>query len=187
MKGIHLDQIGFVRYPNFPCVPILLKTLYTCVFWVTMRQYFYEREIARQSSALAHLAAPFQVTVSAATSDLGPATQAADNKKSKIIMRLGSFVKQCLLQLWIWIVVLALFFCAIYGQRMTAFRITYMALFLTFVITFQVSWRIWTKLMYAYWVVVIGFAMCTLVMIYTYQFDGFSDYWTKYTGIPESL
>lgn len=184
MKGINLDQIGFVRYKEYPALAILRKTMFTCVFWVTMRQYFYEREIARQSSALAHLAAPFHVTVSAATSDMGPTPA---NKKSKIINRLGSIVKQLLLQTWIWIVVLALFCSAITGQRMTAFRITYMALFLTFVITFQMSWRVWTKLMYAYWVIVIGFAMCTLVMIYTYQFDGFNEYWTKYTGIPETL
>lgn len=184
MKGINLDQIGFVRFAEYPGIPILKKTLFTCVFWMTMRQFFYEREIAHQSSALAHLAAPLQVSVSAATSDMGPTPA---NKKSKLFNRLGSIVKQCLLQLWIWIVVLALYWLAINGERMTAFRITYMALFLTFVVTFQVSWRVWTKLMYAYWVIVIGFAMCTLVMIYTYQFDGFNEYWTKYTGIPESL
>lgn len=41
--------------------------------------------------------------------------------------------------------------------------------------------------MYAFWVVVIGFAMLTLIMIYTYQFDGFNGYWSKYIGIPDSL
>lgn len=41
--------------------------------------------------------------------------------------------------------------------------------------------------MYTFWVVVIGFAMLTLIMIYTYQFDGFKEYWEKYFKIPLEL
>lgn len=37
--------------------------------------------------------------------------------------------------------------------------------------------------MYSFWVVVIGFAMLTLIMIYTYQFTDFDKYWTIYFGI----
>lgn len=135
MKGINMAQIGFVRYTSYPCGPLLLKTLFTLAFWVTLRQRIYESNLQRQSSTLAHLAAPFQVTVGAATTDLS--AKAAD-KKSKFIIKAGSIIKTVLLQLWIWIVVFTLFLCAIYGPRMTAFRITYMALFLTFLITFQV-------------------------------------------------
>lgn len=130
-----MAQIGFVRYESYPCGSLLLKTLFTLAFWVTLRQRIYESKVQRQSSTLAHLAAPFQVTVGAATTDLS--AKAAD-KKSKFIIKAGSIIKTVLLQLWIWIVVFALFLCAIYGARMTAFRITYMALFLTFLITFQV-------------------------------------------------
>lgn len=96
----------------------------------------YEATLNRQASTLAHLAAPFQVTVSAATTDLGPKKE---SKKSKIMLKAGAAFKSILLQLWIWIVVLTLFICGIYGSKMTVFRITYMALFLTFVITFQVQ------------------------------------------------
>lgn len=130
-----MAQIGFVRYENYPCGPLLLKTVFTMTFWVTLRQMSYESKLLRQSSTLAHLAAPFQVTVSAATTDLGAKP---DDKKSKFLMKAGNYVKSWLLQLWIWIVVTALFLCAIYGSRMTAFRITYMGLFLIFLITFQV-------------------------------------------------
>lgn len=130
-----MAQIGFVRYETYPCGPLLLKTVFTLAFWVTLRQRIYESKLEKQSSTLAHLAAPFQITVSAATTDLGAK---AGDKKSKFIIKAGLILKSLLLQLWIWIVVLALFLCAIYGKRMTAFRITYMALFLTFLITFQV-------------------------------------------------
>lgn len=135
MSGINMAQIGFVRYEQYPCVPLLLKTLFTLGFWVTLRRRAYEAKVDKQSSTLTHLAAPFQVTVSAATTDL---TAKTDDKKSKFIVRAGQVLKSLLLQLWIWIVVLALFLCAIYGERMTAFRITYMTLFLVFLITFQV-------------------------------------------------
>lgn len=135
-EGLSLEQIGFIRYTTNPCIPLLLKTLFTMTFWLTLRQMKYEASLDRQTSTLAHLAAPFQVTVSAATTDLGPKPE---TKKSKIMMKAGAAFKSILLQLWIWIVVFALFFYAIIGEKMTVFRIAYMILFLVFVITFQVS------------------------------------------------
>lgn len=134
-KGINLAQIGFIRYTTYPCVPLLLKTLFTFTFWLTLRQMKYEDTLQRQSSTLAHLAAPFHVTVSAATTDLGPKPE---TKKSKLMLRAGTIFKTVLMQIWIWIVVFALFFFAVYGKDMTVFRIVYMGLFLTFMITFQV-------------------------------------------------
>lgn len=134
MKGINMAQIGFVRYAEYPCKAILLKTLFTVVFWMTMRQHFYEQEIKQQSSTLAHLAAPIQVSVTAATSDMDQPKE----HKSKPFNRLAKMVKHLLLQLWIWVVVIALFLCGAYGHRMTAFRIIYMTLFLVFLILFQV-------------------------------------------------
>lgn len=135
-KGINLEQIGFIRYRVYPCIPLLLKTLFTVTFWLTLRQMKYEDTQQRQSSTLAHLAAPFHVTVSAATTDLGPKPE---SKKSKMMLRVGNIFKTFLMQVWIWIVVLALFFFAIYGKDMTVFRIVYMALFLIFTVTFQVN------------------------------------------------
>lgn len=134
-KGINLEQIGFIRYRTYPCIPLLLKTLFTITFWLTLRQMKYEDTLQRRSSTLAHLAAPFHVTVSAATTDLGPKQE---TKKSKIMMKAGNIFKSVLMQVWIWIVVFALFFFAIYGKSMTVFRIVYMALFLIFMVTFQV-------------------------------------------------
>jgi hypothetical protein len=41
--------------------------------------------------------------------------------------------------------------------------------------------------MYGFWLTVIIYSMSILVLIYTYQFDDFPDYWTNYLGIPEEL
>lgn len=62
-----------------------------------------------------------------------------------------------------------------------------MHLFSYFTDPFQLSWRVWKKIMYAFWIVVIGFSMLTLIMIYTYQFDRFDKYWDEYIGINIQL
>lgn len=134
--GINLNQIGFIRYRTYPCGPLLLKTLFTITFWLTLRQMKYEDTLQRRSSTLAHLAAPFQVTVSAATTDLG---RQPEKKKSNFMLKAGKIFKSVLLHVWIWIVIFAMFFFAIYGKKMTVFRIVYMALFLSFMVTFQVD------------------------------------------------
>lgn len=52
---------------------------------------------------------------------------------------------------------------------------------------FQLSWRVWKKMMYTFWIIVIGFSMLSLTMIYTYQFDGFDELWEKYIHIDTDL
>jgi len=68
VSDINLAQIGFLKVTVLPCNPLFVKCLYTCMFWVTLRQYMQERLIERQSSALADMVAPLQLTVGAATS-----------------------------------------------------------------------------------------------------------------------
>lgn len=67
IKGINFAQIGFQKVTVLPCNPLLVKCLYTVMFWITLRQYIQERREARQTSALADMVAPLQVTVGTAT------------------------------------------------------------------------------------------------------------------------
>lgn len=67
VQGVNLAQVGFQKITVLPCNPLLVKCLYTLMFWVTLRQYMQERQEARQSSALADMVAPLQVTVGTAT------------------------------------------------------------------------------------------------------------------------
>lgn len=67
---------------------------------------------------------------------------------------------------------------------MTGFRIIYMFLFLFFILTFQLSFNVWRRVMFGFWLTVIGYSMLTLVLVYTYQFDHFPDYWKNYLHIP---
>lgn len=70
IKGINMKQIGFVKVQHLPCNPLLVKCLFTAMFWITLRQYMHERFTERQSSALADMVAPLQVTVGTATGKL---------------------------------------------------------------------------------------------------------------------
>lgn len=38
--------------------------------------------------------------------------------------------------------------------------------------------------MFGFWLTVIGYSMLTLVLVYTYQFDHFAEYWKDYLHIP---
>ncbi|XP_066250610.1 piezo-type mechanosensitive ion channel component isoform X3 [Euwallacea similis] len=182
LSGINLAQIGFVKVTILPCNPLFVKCLYTCMFWVTLRQYMQERLIERQSSALADMVAPLQLTVGAATSG---ANTEPKKKEIKIMDVVGNHLKKFLTKFWIWVVAITLFAVAITGQRMTGFRIVYMALFLIFILSFQLSFTVWRRMMFGFWLVVIIFSMMVLVLTYTYQFDNFPEYWTKYLHVAE--
>lgn len=122
-KRYNLAQIGFVRYKTYPCVPLLLKTLFTLTFWLTLRQTKYEDSVQSRFTIVDH-------------------GQREDTDKSRAMVKAVTFVKTVLLEIWIWVVVFTLFFFAMFGERMTVVRILHMALFLTFVITFQASFEV---------------------------------------------
>lgn len=60
-------------------------------------------------------------------------------KGSQLMQRLGEEAKIILTKFWIWVVAFVLFGIGITGERMTIFRIIYMALALIFLLTFQVK------------------------------------------------
>lgn len=136
--AINLAQIGFIRYAHFPCIPLVVKCLFTVMFWITLRQLIQEQRQKRQRSTIADMVAPLQVTVGAA---LAPKP---DNKNSsEFIKKTGIFLNELLVKVWIWFVVIVLFVSGMAGNRMTGFRIVYMALFLLFLLFFQVSFFIY--------------------------------------------
>ncbi|KAG5890381.1 hypothetical protein JTB14_029746 [Gonioctena quinquepunctata] len=149
IDGVDLSEIGFVKVDVLPCGPLFVKCLYTVMFWVTLRQYMQERAEARQSSALADMVAPLQVSVGTAAG--------VNQEQEKNV--------------------------AITGERMTVFRIVYMALFLFFILSFQFSFDAWRKIMFGFWLTVIIYSMIILVLVYTYQFKKFPSYWASYLHI----
>ncbi|XP_065091959.1 piezo-type mechanosensitive ion channel component isoform X4 [Ochlerotatus camptorhynchus] len=186
ITGINLAQIGFIKYREYPCSPLLIKSVFTTMFWVSLRQMIQERQMERRTSTIADMAAPLQVTVGAATT-AGASGQPLEKKSSAFITRAGTLINSFLIKFWIWVVAITLFLSGMTGHRMTGFRIVYMALFLIFVLTFQFSFKVWRKMMYAFWLTVIVYSMAILVLVYTYQFDKFPLYWTEYLHISDTL
>ncbi|EDW03914.1 GH10256 [Drosophila grimshawi] len=185
--GINLQQIGFERpieNQMRPCVPLIVKTAFVLMFWVTSRQFFKEKRDRRRNSTLADIIAPLQITVGSA----GSTYLINDGKKtSKFLKKAGDVIKNLLVRLWIWLLVLVIFLCAITGEYMTGFRICYMALFLFFLLVFQSSSKAWVKIMYGFWLFLIFYAMSILILIYTYQFDKFDTYWKDYLNVSQTL
>lgn len=67
-QEVNLHQIGLGRVEGEAFVPLLIKSLFTCMFWVTLRQRIQDIRQRRQSSVIADMAAPLQLTASTAAS-----------------------------------------------------------------------------------------------------------------------
>ncbi|XP_063529378.1 piezo-type mechanosensitive ion channel component isoform X2 [Cydia strobilella] len=183
--GVNLQQIGLSPPPGMPLVPLLIKSLFTCMFWVTLRQRVQEIRQRRQSAVITDMAAPLQLTVSTAASVIE--AQREDEQRSRLLTKVGDFLKAACARYWIYVVVIMLFVIGITGTRMTIFRIVYMFLCLGFILMFQMSWYWWRRLMYIFWITVIIYSMINLILIYIYQFDGFPNTIEKYLHISVQL
>lgn len=51
----------------------------------------------------------------------------------------------------------------------------------------QISYQLWIKVMYGFWLTVIIYSMLVLILIYTYQFEGFPYYWETYLLISKEM
>ncbi|XP_039764794.1 piezo-type mechanosensitive ion channel component isoform X2 [Pararge aegeria] len=185
ITAVNLRQIGLGRPDGEPCVPLLIKSLFTFMFWVTLRQRVQEMIERRQSAATTDIAAPLHLTVSMAATAAEAARE--EERRSKMITAIGAWMRSACARYWIYVVVIMLFVIGITGDRMTIFRIIYMLLFLVFILMFQISWYWWRRLMYVFWITVIIYSMINLILIYIYQFDNFSKTIETYLLINEKL
>ncbi|XP_043598036.1 piezo-type mechanosensitive ion channel component isoform X4 [Bombus pyrosoma] len=183
INGISVSEIGFSKSEQLSRWHLVVKCLFISMFWITMRQYTAERTRQRRSSALRDMVAPLHVSVSTATTAMN---HEAPEIKSKFMKDVGILLKKLLTKFWIAVVAIMLFISGITGERMTVFRIIYMSLFLVLIITFQISWTVWRKMMYTFWITVIGYSVIMLILVYTYQFHNFPEYW-NYLHIDEDL
>ncbi|XP_076644293.1 piezo type mechanosensitive ion channel component isoform X5 [Halictus rubicundus] len=183
INGMKMSEIGFSKPQELSRWHLVVKCLFITMFWITMRQYTAERTRQRRSSALRDMVAPLHVSVSTATTAMN---HEVPEIKSKFMKDVGILLKKLLNKFWIAVVAIMLFICGITGERMTVFRIVYMSLFLVLIITFQISWTFWRKMMYTFWLTVIGYSVIMLILVYTYQFDNFPEYW-NYLHIDKDL
>ncbi|XP_050729563.1 piezo-type mechanosensitive ion channel component-like isoform X11 [Eriocheir sinensis] len=191
VEAVNLSQIGLVKYPTLPCKPLMVKVLYTTMFWLTLRQYVQEVvEVTKREMSSAAALQPFTVAVSTTSSGQPVTTLISSHDEqtsSPVMQRVGQWLRGLLVKFWIWLVAIMLFIFGIQGSEVVIFRIMYMVLFLIFTITFQLSYSAWRNFLYGFWLTVIVYQMVVLVLTYTYQFDNFPQYWENYTRIPIQL
>lgn len=115
--SVNLQQIGFVSYPAAErMIHIVLKSIFVMMFWVSLRQMVQEKQMSKLS-----------------ISQIQPEAHILASKYGKLCLKF-------LVKVWMWIVVMTLFAYGIIDEKeMDAFRIIYMALFLMFVVAFQVN------------------------------------------------
>ncbi|KOB65642.1 Protein PIEZO2, partial [Operophtera brumata] len=106
---------------------------------------------------------------------------------SRLLRAFGKGLRAACARYWIYVVVIMLFVIGVTGGRMTIFRIIYMFLFLSFILMFQISLYWWRRLMYLFWIILIGYSMLNLMLLYIYQFDNFSTIIETYLHINEKL
>ncbi|CAM1300366.1 Uncharacterised protein PB.3432, partial [Pycnogonum litorale] len=184
IESVNLGQIGLVKYRHLPVLPLAIKILYSVMFWITLRQHTQERftESHRNidGATAQHSSVGFGSSRLAAIKD----GNGKESKVSNPLMKsITEFVMDLLTKYWIWVVACMLMVISLGGDVVVLYRVFYMGLFLFFIVMFQISYKWWRKLMYGFWLTVIVYSMLVLILIYTYQFEHFPDYWKDYIGV----
>lgn len=164
----NLFPIDIVQYDAFACIPLLFQTICVFTFCFTLRQNVKNKHQIRGSN---RFSASFQIA-----SDEG-----------KTVWKCFNFGVNVLSHIWVTMILFAMFIYAIYGNEVNVLKICYMIYVLIFVSTFQLSIRIWRKILYPFWMFVIGSSMINLILIYTYQFDGVEHFWIYFMGFDTNM
>ncbi|GIY02294.1 piezo-type mechanosensitive ion channel component [Caerostris darwini] len=169
-----VGQIGLVKYGDLTYQPLAIKMLYTVMFWITMRQFFEEKQQSSDRNIAEAIKRHFSIVPSVTS-------------PNPYIRVVAETVSKILTKYWIWIVATMLMVISLGGQVVVVYRIVYMFLFLFFILMFQFSYQLWRRIMYGFWLTVIVFSMLVLIIIYTYQFKDFDYYWEKYLHVSKSV
>lgn len=117
------------------------------MFWITLRQYFEDKEAEkRKQFAQGVLVQPFNIGFvtaqpGAPRHDLRRQMSLATTSgthQSPAVQWIVDLLKDLLIKYWIWIVASMLMVMSLSGDSVVLYRVIYMALFLTFILLFQV-------------------------------------------------
>lgn len=150
---VNASKIGLRTSSTIPIMHLMLKTILMLPCWVTMRQKYKAGEDGHTVSFKSTLETSLDI-----------------NERNKWTTPM---VRKLLVYAWIWSINLIIFFMAIKGEKMTMIRIINMTFVLAFVAIFQVSFRIWKKVMHTYFFVLIVYSKLLLTIVYVYQFNNF--------------
>lgn len=182
------SELGLKKW-QFPCLHLGAQTLFTWVFWVTLRQHIREKKMKRReresegSMPLRNLAHPFLKALRKMSvgSDEGDALDPKATDDAKALMM---WVKSVLAKYWILLCCGAFLLVGLQSE-VSVYQIGYMVIFLFILICYQISIATWRLILRPLWWVMVIYSICILLLIYTYQFDNMPVYWHNTTGLSD--
>lgn len=164
----NLFPIDIVQYDAFACIPVLFQTVCVFSFCFTLRQNVKNKHQIRGQN---RFSTTFQIA----------------SNEGKTIWKCFNCGVSVLSHIWVIMILFTMLIYAIYGTEVNVLKIFYMIYVLIFVTTFQLSIRIWRKILYPFWMCVIASSMINLILIYTYQFDGVDQFWIYSLGFDTNM
>ncbi|KAK0410514.1 hypothetical protein QR680_005168 [Steinernema hermaphroditum] len=184
-KPLILRQLGFEKPRDSPpFYPLLLKSLFTCAFWLTLKQRMVESSKGADQNRLFSL--PLVMTAQNEGRRQSTATSSSLFKEDTRLGRFLLSLKSNVSRYWI-VVNLALLLVISVQNPVVMYRIFYMLFFLLFLMCFQLSFPVWRKLQYAFWMIMLAYCMFVLTLIYTYQFHGLPNFYIEYLGMSDAV
>ncbi|XP_028841723.1 piezo-type mechanosensitive ion channel component 2 [Denticeps clupeoides] len=157
---IDLDLHGY----HHPCIHLGAKVVYTCSFWMLLRQHLQEKQEEEQQK-----------------------TERLEEVKadsSRLVSVLGSLVKETLVKYWI-LFCCSMFFVVSFSGKVVVYKILYIGLFLFCVVLYQIRYDVWRRVLKYFWAFVVGYSMLVLILVYMYQFKTVSGLFKQVIGMSE--
>lgn len=166
---MELQQLGLV-HPQYPCMALGAKLLFTLTFWMLLRGFVSEKVLTRRAPATPLL----EVSV----------TDTETSQMRDVLQKLGEVLRDFFAKFWI-CVCATKFIVVTFAGRLVLYKIVYMLLLLLCLMLFQVYYSLWRKVLKGFWWLVVAYTMLVLIATYTYQFEDFPMYWRNITGLND--
>uniref|UniRef100_A0A914QYL8 Piezo TM1-24 domain-containing protein n=1 Tax=Panagrolaimus davidi TaxID=227884 RepID=A0A914QYL8_9BILA len=172
-----LRQLGLEKpRNNAPVFDILLKSLFNLAFWYALKQKFIQQRTPKAGTMEA-LEKP-KIVVSADPEKKSVSVALSEPEKLPLIERIKAHISN----FWIFLLLILLLSISLYNP-VVFYRVGYMTFFLVFLSFFVISFPLWRKMLERFWMIMIGYCILVITLIYTYQFHGIPELYSDYLGM----
>ncbi|VEN59629.1 unnamed protein product [Callosobruchus maculatus] len=174
LPQIITERSGIFYYydvTRFLTLEICIKVMFTVMFWVTIRKYMQERAYSNQDAIFAE-----EAGISGEDSIL--------EKKDSVVEKVCLYF---LLRYWIVAVAIFVISWSVFSIKIRIFRVVNMLEYLSFMFILQLSFRLWRKLLLAFWVMLIMVTLMIMLIVYIYQMSGGKDWMERTFSLPSTF
>uniref|UniRef100_A0A914YNX1 Piezo domain-containing protein n=1 Tax=Panagrolaimus superbus TaxID=310955 RepID=A0A914YNX1_9BILA len=177
-----LRQLGLEKpRNNAPVFDILLKSLFNLAFWYALKQKFIQQRTPKGGKVGALEKPKILVSTGpekASSVSITTATTEQQSQKRPLIERIKAHISN----FWVFLLLILLLSISLYNP-VVFYRVGYMTFFLVFLSFFVISFPLWRKMLERFWMIMIGYCILVITMIYTYQFHGIPELYSDYLGM----